>query len=281
MPAIWTRCSLPGGPPGTARPLAECMGTPQMPSSRLARSFQVSVTMAPPQSVPESGAWGPERGAPPASPAHALPGAPAGRLGVSDACPVPPDPFAVLKKRKRDEDWATKKAAAATEAKAKAVATRKEIFKRAEQYVKEYRTQVGRCARWGRMPLCCRLGSGRGRHGWAGSRDGSAGQAAGAARGRRCGAAGHGGRAAAAQRQCRPAAQTAAGSRGAQLASAGARHMAYCRGKWPIMANSASQPGGGSGAGRPEDSASCDACVRSSILQLVWLTQRSMQQHSY
>jgi len=50
-------------------------------------------------------------------------------------------PESVLKKRKRDEDWATKKAAAATEAKAKAVATRKEIFKRAEQYVKEYRTQ--------------------------------------------------------------------------------------------------------------------------------------------
>jgi hypothetical protein len=267
MPAIWTRCSLLGGPPGTARPLAECMGTPQMPSSRLARSFQVSVTMAPPQSVPESGAWGPERGAPPASPAHALPGAPAGRLGVSDACPVPPDPFAVLKKRKRDEDWATKKAAAATEAKAKAVATRKEIFKRAEQYVKEYRTQVGRCARWGRMPLCCRLGSGRGRHGWAGSRDGSAGQAAGAASGRRCGAAGHGGRRHSGIAGPLRKQRQAAGERSWRVLELG-----ILQGKWPIIANSASQPGGCSGAGRPKDSASCGAYVRSSIRQLVWLT---------
>jgi hypothetical protein len=49
---------------------------------------------------------------------------------------------AVLKKRKRDEDWAAKKAAAAAEAKQTAAAKRKEVFKRAEQYVKEYRTQV-------------------------------------------------------------------------------------------------------------------------------------------
>ncbi|KAI3424350.1 hypothetical protein D9Q98_009903 [Chlorella vulgaris] len=55
---------------------------------------------------------------------------------------APPNvPESVLKKRKRDEDWATKKAAAATEAKHKAVANRKEYFKRAESYVKEYRTQ--------------------------------------------------------------------------------------------------------------------------------------------
>eukprot|EP00887_Chlorella_sp_A99_P008230 scaffold12.g8230.t1 len=50
-------------------------------------------------------------------------------------------PESVLKKRKRDEDWAAKKAAAAAEASKKARATRKEIFKRAEQYVKEYRQQ--------------------------------------------------------------------------------------------------------------------------------------------
>jgi hypothetical protein len=70
----------------------------------------------------------------------------------------------VLKKRKRDEDWATKKAAAATEAKHKAVANRKEYFKRAESYVKEYRTQVGdgapacRAGDSGRascLPECC------------------------------------------------------------------------------------------------------------------------------
>lgn len=72
---------------------------------------------------------------------------------------------AVLKKRKRDEDWAAKKAAAAAEAKQKATATRKEIFKRAEQYVKEYRAQVGAGMRppgpaglllgWGLVKLLC------------------------------------------------------------------------------------------------------------------------------
>uniref|UniRef100_UPI0025A0C125 uL30 family ribosomal protein n=1 Tax=Klebsiella pneumoniae TaxID=573 RepID=UPI0025A0C125 len=53
----------------------------------------------------------------------------------------PAVPESVLKKRKRDEDWAAKKASAAAGAKAKAAVTRKEIFKRAEQNVKEYRTQ--------------------------------------------------------------------------------------------------------------------------------------------
>ena len=51
-------------------------------------------------------------------------------------------PESVLKKRKRDEDWATKKAAAVTEAKKKSKDKRKDIFKRAEKYVKEYRDQV-------------------------------------------------------------------------------------------------------------------------------------------
>jgi len=50
-------------------------------------------------------------------------------------------PESVLKKRKRDEDWAAKKAAAATDAKKKSKANRQDIFKRAEKYVKEYRTQ--------------------------------------------------------------------------------------------------------------------------------------------
>ena len=51
-------------------------------------------------------------------------------------------PESVLKKRKRDEEWGAKKAAAQTEAKSKAKDRRKEIFKRAETYVKEYRDQV-------------------------------------------------------------------------------------------------------------------------------------------
>lgn len=51
-------------------------------------------------------------------------------------------PETVLKKRKRDEEWATKKAAQQAEARSKAKETRKEIFKRAEQYVKEYRAKV-------------------------------------------------------------------------------------------------------------------------------------------
>jgi len=46
-----------------------------------------------------------------------------------------------LKKRKRDEQWAKKKSEALAIAKTKAKENRKVIFKRAEQYVKEYRTQ--------------------------------------------------------------------------------------------------------------------------------------------
>lgn len=51
-------------------------------------------------------------------------------------------PESVLKKRKRDEQWAAQKAAAAAEAKAAGEKKREEIFKRAEKYVKEYRDQV-------------------------------------------------------------------------------------------------------------------------------------------
>ena len=63
-------------------------------------------------------------------------------------------PESVLKKRKRDEQWASQKAAAAAEAKKAREKKREEIFKRAEKYVKEYRDQVRdaseRCdwARW-------------------------------------------------------------------------------------------------------------------------------------
>ena len=63
-------------------------------------------------------------------------------------------PESVLKRRKRDEDWAAKKAAAATDAKKKARDQRKEIFKRAESYVKEYRDQV-RAAHRCRCALDC------------------------------------------------------------------------------------------------------------------------------
>jgi large subunit ribosomal protein L7e len=51
-------------------------------------------------------------------------------------------PELLAKKRKRDEAWASAKATAALEARKKASDTRKAIFKRAEAYVKEYRTQV-------------------------------------------------------------------------------------------------------------------------------------------
>ncbi len=48
----------------------------------------------------------------------------------------------LAKKRKRDEQWAAQKAASAVEAKKKARTTRSSIFKKAEGYVKEYRSQV-------------------------------------------------------------------------------------------------------------------------------------------
>lgn len=50
-------------------------------------------------------------------------------------------PELLAKKRKRDEQWAAEKAAAAVDARKKARATRKDIFKRAEKYVADYRAQ--------------------------------------------------------------------------------------------------------------------------------------------
>ena len=64
-------------------------------------------------------------------------------------------PETVLKKRKRDDEWATKKAAQQSEARSKAKETRKEIFKRAEQYVKEYRAKVLALLCIGRACACC------------------------------------------------------------------------------------------------------------------------------
>lgn len=57
-------------------------------------------------------------------------------------------PESVLKKRKRDDDWANKKAATAAEAQKKARESRKVIFKRAEAYTKEYRTKVRERPKW-------------------------------------------------------------------------------------------------------------------------------------
>ena len=51
-------------------------------------------------------------------------------------------PELLAKKRKREEQWATEKAAAAVEGRKQARTTRSSIFKKAEQYVKEYRSQV-------------------------------------------------------------------------------------------------------------------------------------------
>lgn len=57
-------------------------------------------------------------------------------------CLQPAVPETALKKRKRDDAWAAKKAAAAADAKSNAEKNSTEIFKRAEKYVKEYRDQV-------------------------------------------------------------------------------------------------------------------------------------------
>merc|ERR1712063_220986 len=54
---------------------------------------------------------------------------------------APSVPESVLKKRKRNGGWAAKKAAEATTAKSAAKAKRQDIFKRAEKYVAEYRSQ--------------------------------------------------------------------------------------------------------------------------------------------
>jgi hypothetical protein len=49
----------------------------------------------------------------------------------------------LLKKQKRDATLATKRAASEKKRAEKAAATKATILKRAEQYVKEYRDQVG------------------------------------------------------------------------------------------------------------------------------------------
>jgi hypothetical protein len=56
--------------------------------------------------------------------------------------PPAPVPETALKKRTRDEEWAKARAEGAAKAKAARAAGRKDAFKRAESYVKEYRAQV-------------------------------------------------------------------------------------------------------------------------------------------
>lgn len=51
-------------------------------------------------------------------------------------------PETLLKKRKRDEQWALARKEQLQEAKVRNAKNRKVIFKRAEQYIKEYRQQV-------------------------------------------------------------------------------------------------------------------------------------------
>eukprot|EP01018_Ginkgo_biloba_P007685 Gb_20650 [translate_table: standard] len=62
-------------------------------------------------------------------------------MGEEEAKPVAVVPESVLKKRKRSEEWERSKKQQLEAAKAKNAQNRKLIFKRAEQYIKEYREQ--------------------------------------------------------------------------------------------------------------------------------------------
>ena len=63
-------------------------------------------------------------------------------MSSADGSPVAVVPESVLKKRKRDEQWSLARKEQAEEAKLKSIQNRKVIFKRAEQYIKQYRQQV-------------------------------------------------------------------------------------------------------------------------------------------
>jgi large subunit ribosomal protein L7e len=58
------------------------------------------------------------------------------------AAAVPSVPETLLKKRKRDEQWASTRKQQLEVSRSKNVKNRQLIFKRAEQYIKEYRSQV-------------------------------------------------------------------------------------------------------------------------------------------
>jgi len=66
-------------------------------------------------------------------------------LDVSSAAAAagaPTVPETLLKKRKRDEQWASTRKQQLAVSRSKNVKNRQLIFKRAEQYIKEYRSQV-------------------------------------------------------------------------------------------------------------------------------------------
>ncbi len=69
-------------------------------------------------------------------------------MEVEAAAVVPTVPETLLKKRKRDEEWASARKQQLEAARSKNVKNRQLIFKRAEQYIKEYRSQVrgNRCS---------------------------------------------------------------------------------------------------------------------------------------
>jgi hypothetical protein len=65
-----------------------------------------------------------------------------------------PVPELAAKKAKREEAWATQKAADALEARKKAKETRRVIFKKAAQYVSEFRQQVSLAKRCDAVASC-------------------------------------------------------------------------------------------------------------------------------
>jgi hypothetical protein len=69
-------------------------------------------------------------------------------MDVEAAAVVPTVPETLLKKRKRDEEWASARKQQLEAARNKNAKNRQLIFKRAEQYIKEYRSQVrgNRCS---------------------------------------------------------------------------------------------------------------------------------------
>ncbi len=71
-------------------------------------------------------------------------------MEVEAAAVVPTVPETLLKKRKRDEEWASARKQQLEAARSKNAKNRQLIFKRAEQYIKDYRSQVWgiRCSSW-------------------------------------------------------------------------------------------------------------------------------------
>jgi hypothetical protein len=78
-------------------------------------------------------------------------------MEVEAAAVVPTVPETLLKKRKRDEEWASARKQQLEAARSKNAKNRQLIFKRAEQYIKEYRSQVWgiRCSSWNFMFDVC------------------------------------------------------------------------------------------------------------------------------